>query len=379
VLRPQSPAELAEALRCAAARGNTIALGGAFSKTAIAGRTTPADVTISTASLNRILKYDPRDLTVSVEAGMPFDELSRVLAAHRQMIPLDPPFSSRATVGGVLAANTSGPRRLLYGTARDMVIGMTFATLEGKLVQSGGMVVKNVAGLDTAKLMIGSFGTLAAIAVANFKVAPIPPASRTLVLSAASLDEVMSARNAVIRGVLQPTAVDLLDPRAAARLGYQGYLLLVRAAGNRAALERYSRALPAASALEGEPEEDLWLRIKNFTPDFMSEHAGATVVRVSCLLTQVGEVVRSTPGPVVARAGSGVVYAYFTGPGAAGEWVREASARGWKVVIEYAPEEAKSNLELWPAPADGLEIMRRIKRLFDPANLLNRGRLYGRI
>lgn len=379
MLRPQSPGELAEALRCAAAAGRTIALGGAFSKTAIAGPTTPVDTIISTVSLNRILKYEPRDLTVSVEAGMPFAELSRVLAAHRQMIPLDPPFSSNATVGGVLAANTSGPRRLLYGTARDMVIGMTFATLEGKLIQSGGMVVKNVAGLDTAKLMIGSFGTLAAIAVANFKVAPIPPASRTLLVSGASLDEVMAARSAVIRGVLQPAAVDLLDPRAAARLGYEGYLLLVRAAGNRAALERYSRALPGASALDGEAEENLWLRIQDFTPDFMFEHARGTVVRVSCLLTQLGEVVRSTPGPVLARAGSGVVYAYFAEPSAAGEWVREASARGWKVVIEYAPEEAKSNLELWPAPSDGLEIMRRIKRLFDPANLLNRGRLYGRI
>src|SRR5207253_4650689 len=83
-------------------------------------------------------------------------------------------FAEQATVGGVVAANSSGPRRRLYGTARDMVIGMTFATLEGKLVQTGGMVVKNVAGLDMGKLMIGSFGTLAAIAVVNFKVHPIP-------------------------------------------------------------------------------------------------------------------------------------------------------------------------------------------------------------
>ena len=88
------------------------------------------------------------------------------------MIPLDPPFAQDATVGGVLAANQSGPRRRGYGTARDMVIGMTFATLEGKLIQTGGMVVKNVAGLDMAKMMIGSFGTLAAIATVNFRVHP---------------------------------------------------------------------------------------------------------------------------------------------------------------------------------------------------------------
>ena len=129
--------------------------------------------------MNRILQYEPRDLTISVEAGLPWADLTSYAGGERQMIPLDPPFADRATVGGVVAANTSGPRRRLYGTVRDVVIGMKFATLEGKLVQSGGMVVKNVAGLDMAKLMIGSFGTLAAIAVVNFKLAPAPPATRT--------------------------------------------------------------------------------------------------------------------------------------------------------------------------------------------------------
>ncbi len=121
-----------------------------------------------------MLEYEPRDLTISVEAGLPWREFTSLLAANRQMVPLDPPFAADATVGGVVAANSSGPRRRLYGTARDLVIGMRFATLEGKLVQSGGMVVKNVAGLDMAKLMIGSFGTLAAIAVVNFKLLPAP-------------------------------------------------------------------------------------------------------------------------------------------------------------------------------------------------------------
>src|SRR5258708_4882188 len=153
----------------------------------MAGPMNPADVTVSTAALDRVLKYEPRDLTISVEAGVRYRDLRRVLAGHGQMLPLDPPFAKDATIGGIVAANTSGPRRRLYGTARDMVIGMTFATLQGKLVNSGGMVVKNVAGLDMAKLMIGSFGTLAAIAVVNFKVFPIPVGSRTFVMEFASV------------------------------------------------------------------------------------------------------------------------------------------------------------------------------------------------
>ena len=169
---PNTPAELAQACTTPPTASGTIALDGNSSKrlhggTARAGR-----------RRNHHLRAAPR---AAIRAARPHHQrggraaLARVhalLAANRQMVPLDPPFADGATVGGVIAANSSGPRRRLYGTARDLVIGMTFATLEGKLVQSGGMVVKNVAGLDMGKLMIGSFGTLAAIAVVNFKLAP---------------------------------------------------------------------------------------------------------------------------------------------------------------------------------------------------------------
>src|SRR5947209_7169765 len=125
-------------LREAAVRKQTITLGGAFSKRLMGGPVAPAEITISTAAMKRVLAYEPRDLTISVEAGMRYAELTRILAQNRQTVPLDPPFSESATIGGILASNSSGPRRRLFGTARDLVIGMKFATLEGKLVQSGG-------------------------------------------------------------------------------------------------------------------------------------------------------------------------------------------------------------------------------------------------
>src|SRR5580658_6473778 len=182
VAHPATPAELAEALRDAATHKRAIALAGNASKRLMGGPAAAADVAISTTALTRVLAYEPNDLTISVEAGLRWSELTRTLAANRQMVPLDPPFAAGATVGGVIAANCSGPRRRLYGTARDLVIGMQFATLEGKLVKSGGMVVKNVAGLDMAKLMIGSFGTLADIASVNFKLTPAPEVERSFLL-----------------------------------------------------------------------------------------------------------------------------------------------------------------------------------------------------
>jgi len=196
VIRPESAAQLAEALKALAQARRTIRLGGHFTKDRLGGPCLDSDETISTSALNRLLKYEPNDLTVSVEAGMPWRELERTLAEYGQMLPLEPPFED-ATVGGVIAANQSGPLRRLFGTARDMVIGMTFVTLDGQEIRTGGNVVKNVAGLDMGKLMIGSFGTLAGIASANFKVFPIPPASRTFVMEFATAAEAFARRRGV--------------------------------------------------------------------------------------------------------------------------------------------------------------------------------------
>ena len=378
---PRTPQELAEALHSAASAGRTIQLEGAGSKRLMAGPAESAAALISTTALTRVLDYEPADLTISVEAGLPWCEFTRLLAANRQMVPLDPPFSA-ATVGGVLAANSSGPRRRLYGTSRDMVIGMRFATLEGKLVDSGGMVVKNVAGLDMAKLMIGSFGTLAAIASANFKLQPMPETERSFLLPFPSAAQAIAARNSLLAGQLQPAAVDLLDPAAGAIIGHSAWLLAVRAGGNRAAVDRYEREfapIEGGVAYEDELQQRIWRQIGEFTPEFLAAHPRGAVVRASCTLKEVGAVLESFPGPALARAGSGVCYGYFDDADDAGAWLSVTAGQGWKAVIEFSPGEWKRNADLWPAPGADLELMRRVKNLFDPGNLLNRGRLYGRI
>src|ERR1700722_12051117 len=233
---PGSPEELAHCLAEAGSRSQQITLLGHCTKGRMGGVIAPSDVTISTAGLNQILEYEPRDLTISVGAGITYCELSRVLAEHQQMIPLDPPFSERATIGGIVAANTSGPRRRLYGSARDMVIGMTFATLEGKLIRTGGMVVKNVAGLDMGKLLIGSFGTLAALATLNFRLYPKPAATRTLVQNFDRIGDVIAARDQVLKSKLQPAAIDISKSAGA-------YPLPIQAGGSLSLLDRYSREL----------------------------------------------------------------------------------------------------------------------------------------
>ncbi|HLJ17327.1 MAG TPA: FAD-binding protein [Bryobacteraceae bacterium] len=375
VVQPETPADLARTLADAAGSGRAIRCGGNFTKDKIAGPLAAADVTISTAGLRRVLHYEPRDLTISVEAGLPYAEFRRLLAGNRQMVPLDPPFAETATVGGVVAANHSGPRRRLFGSARDFVIGMTFATLEGKLVQSGGMVVKNVAGLDMGKLMIGSFGTLAAIAVVNFKLVPMPPASRTFAMQFPTAAAVIDRRNQILSGVLQPVALDIVSPRTSALLGLEGFALLLQATGNPAVIDRYSRELPDARTIERDEEQLLWEKIREYTPEFIAREPAGAIARVSVRLSDLRLVLESAPVEAVARAGNGVCYVYLPNSQTAAQWSAEAQGRGWRYALEYST----TGLDRWPNPGSDFEMMVKVKEMFDPQRLLNRGRLYGRI
>jgi glycolate oxidase FAD binding subunit len=368
---PGSPEELAQSLAEASSRNQQITLLGHSTKGRMGGAIARSEVTISTAGLKNVLHYEPRDLTISVGAGITYCELSRVLAEHQQMIPLDPPFSERATMAGIVAANTSGPRRRLYGSARDMVIGMTFATLEGKLIQTGGMVVKNVAGLDMGKLMIGSFGTLAAIAILNFRVYPMPSRTRTFVQTFKKVGDVISARDEVLKSTLQPAAIDILKSAGI-------YQLAIQAGGSPGVLDRYSRELSGMRVLEGADEEALWLGVREATPQFLRTHENGAVLRVSCVLSDVGRVLEALPADAVARAGSGVCYGYFE---------RAADLRHSAIgtsVVDFAPHDFREktglpNNDLWPQPGNDFAMMKKIKEMFDPQGLLNHGRLYGRI
>lgn len=368
-LQPASTQELAATLQNAAQSGHSIELLGNGSKPRAGGPIAPADLRISTAALDRVLQYEPKDLTVSVQAGMPYSRFTAMLEKDGYMVPLEPCFAASATVGGVIACNSSGPLRRQYGTARDVVIGMEFATLEGKLVQSGGMVVKNVAGLDMAKLLIGSMGTLAAITSVNFKLAPLPAGSCTFLFDFTTVASAVEQRDRILGGVLQPAAIDLLR-----REGEQQWTLAVAYFGNDALLARCRKEFPAAEVIEGEPESDFWHSVATSTERFLAEHPAGCVVRTVTPLRNMAACLEKLPGTLVARAGNGVVYAHLRDAAQAAEALRVPQS-----LIEYGPAEANGNITYWPQTDSSFPLMQRIKTMFDPKHLLNPGRLYGRI
>jgi glycolate oxidase FAD binding subunit len=244
------------------------------------------------------------------------------------------------------------------------------------------MVVKNVAGLDMGKLMIGSFGTLAAIASINFKLTPRPAVARTVLIAYDNLQTAMEARDAAIRGVLHPVAVDLLNPILSAQLGLKNFILAIMFVGNEAVIERSIREAAAfgpARTLVVEEEQRFWNSLHAVTPRHLEKFRDGSVVRVSTTLTECGEALESVEGPGHAHAASGVVRGWFSRPDTAARWLAAAVKRGWKGVVEFSSESVKPNLTLWPEPGGDFAIMKEVKRMFDPGNLLNRGRLYGHL
>lgn len=352
------------------------------------GRRVGPDFRISLERLNRILEYNAADLTVSVEAGVTLGDLDAALRAERQWLPLS---AHRLTVGEALLGNWSGPFRLSYGTARDMVIGIRFATAEGKLVKSGGKVVKNVAGYDMAKLLIGSFGTLGILVQANFRTYPLPAARETLALGFSRHEAALAACAAIQRSVLTPLAMDLLDSAAARFVSPQelppgNWILAIAYGGVDRVIVRYRDELEAigkqagrtaSATLSGLDEERLWTAITDMPLEMEKRAPEAVRLKVTSTLTQIGPAITALPADaVVSRAGTGVTYFYVQAADEAA-WVTRSrtvlTPLGARAVAEYAP----GPVDRWGPAGDDLPMMRELKRTFDPNRILHPGTFVG--
>ena len=377
VVEPANGPELAATLDTASRDRQITVLRGGGTKLGWGRTPSSVDLLVSTSKLNTLLIHRHGDLTVTAHAGVTLSQLSRELARHGQWLPVDSAFDS-ATVGGIVATNDSGPTRHRHGTPRDLLIGVTLALTDGRLIKAGGTVVKNVAGYDLGKLVSGSFGTLGAIVDATFKLLPIPQASATL--DAAYDDGDVLARDVMLVSTsqLEPMAFDVMLDGGEYRLRL---LFASSPAAVSAQIESAQRLLSKPSSiLTDERELEVW------TAHVRSPWSGSgAVIRFGWLPAKLAEIttlmneVQTIAGPVVmaGRVGTGAgllrVDADVQSQVAVVERLR-ASVWVGNVSVLRAGVELKKHVDVWGPQSSSFDASRALKEMFDPTGILNAGR-----
>jgi glycolate oxidase FAD binding subunit len=413
LVHPASQEEVSSVVGACAEAGAAMIPWGGGTAMGMGNRPARANVAVVLDRLNRIVEFDAANLNVTVEAGMRLADLQTELARQREFLPLDPPAEGKATVGGILATNGSGPCRLLYGPARDWVLGMRVVLPNGERIRCGGKVIKNVSGYDMNKLFIGSLGTLGIITEATFKLLPLPAVRASVTGVFSELNQAAGVVARVLDSVLLPEAMELLGADAVALLGptlgldATGYGLAVSFAGSPETVERQVRDFTglfreaqarATVILSEERTVPAWKALR----DVFDLLPGPPPERITCkigvLISRTAEMLAAAEvlgrrhklrAAISAHAGSGVVRAcYLLGPDAPPmevlasgieELRREAEKAEGSLVLHTAPATLKAHLDAWGKPGGAFDVMRRLKAEFDPRGICNPGRFLGGI
>jgi glycolate oxidase FAD binding subunit len=359
LITPASLDELSAALRDTT---GVVSVRGSGARSRWGGVVADPDVVVDLTGMSGVVEHALGDLVVTVEAGALLDDLQGCVGEHGQWLALDPP--AGGSVGGLLATADSGPRRLRFGTPRDLLIGVTVVLADGTVARSGGKVVKNVAGYDLGKLFTGSYGTLGVIATATFRLHPVLPARRVVAVETTAP---WAAARQVLRCPATPTAI-----------GYDGTSLQVLIESSQAAVDAQADAVAAliGGITTADPPRGFGTLLERDTDEMLLK----LTFRVSALDAVVAALRDAVDhARLYAHAGSGVMWATAPSDGAILDLIRRVTAAydGAAVVVD-APDEVKRSLDVW-GPVRGLDVMRRIKAQFDPGGRMNPGRFVGGI
>lgn len=348
------------------------------------GSATPHHPEAALLSLKRLcapINHRAGDLTATIPAGARLNEVNARLRAGGQWLPLDSPASNEATIGGLIATNASGPRRHRYGAPRDLIIGIEIVLADGRVAKAGGQVVKNVAGYDLARMMCGSYGSLAVITAATFKLSPIAPVSCTVVGEFADLTTLDACVRALTASPATPSTIELASPP---------HRLLVRFETTPVAAEQQAGLAAETivtnngivTIVNGQEEDDLWSEHERFVWS-----AGGTVVNTSVLPRQVRHTLEGLAGlagryrldcRIGGRAALGVLQIRLAGNAARhADAIREfrqlvAQSAG-SLVVQQADPDVWPTLDRWGDLGDALALHKAVKQQFDPAGILNPG------
>jgi glycolate oxidase FAD binding subunit len=382
VAAPGSTEEAAAIMRAAAEHDLAVVVAGGLTKQDWANPPRRLDLVIDTRRLTGVVEHAAGDLIVVLQAGTRLDELPAKLGPAGQQLALDAPLPG-ATVGGTVAVNTSGPRRMLYGTVRDLLIGVTVVRADGVVARAGGKVVKNVAGYDLGKLVTGAYGTLGLVTECVFRLHPVPAASAYVSRRVDRPEEAGWLAGAVLGAQLVPSALEVHAP---ANGQIEVTVLLEGTAAGVAGRAAGAMALLGGDATASATAPDWWSSYPWRRDDLGLKLTGALSGVPRLLATASATADRhGVPLAVRGSAGTAVLYAGLPGtvrPEIAAEIVDElrGAARevGGHAVVLTAPTAVRERVDLW-GPIEGLDLMRRVKAQFDPHARLAPGRFVGGI
>lgn len=382
IAEPRDSDEIAAIVRqCEAGRITLTPLGAARTLSEI--RRTPAMLGVSLARMDRIVAYEPEDMTVIAEAGMTLGALNQRLGEDGQRLPLDPCSPGAATLGALIGASHAGPLRLSEGTPRDLLIGVRFVGHEGREVHGGGRVVKNVAGYDLMKVMTGSFGTLGIITEAAFKLRPIPEGYTLGIAPFARAAEAFGAA-LKLHDALPLVHVEVLSPALAARFGHPGAFLLMAAVAGSAFELEYQRGhfggLAGAEFSEGARAIETYERLRDleFAPAALSAQLATAPAELARCVEDSGAEFRAHAACGVAQIFIGGELERINARETLARWrVAAHAAQGHLRLFAAAPA-LRSQLDFFDEPPAGaLKLMRRLKAAFDPVGIFNPGCFVG--
>lgn len=395
VVSPATAQQIADVLKFAAERDLVVVPAGNFSRQHIGRTPARIDIVVETTRLNTINYFEPGDLTIGVQAGAKFTDVLAHVEAKGETLPIDPQSASRTTFGSIVATCASGPLRFSYGSVRDFCLGVEFATAGGKVAKAGGRVVKNVAGYDVTKLLVGSYGTLAIITAANFRVFPRQRQTRTFIADFKNFDDALTARDRIVLGSpLTPLALELISPTAsrmtAPQFSQEAWRLALRAGGSDAVLARYRQELGSmvTSQVEGAEEAKLWTAIADFADTLFARAPRTMIVRITLPQERLRGVVARAQEVADAkgfsfscagRAVTPIYLAFVPGDRAATypsllDELRRAVGPDGVVAVTHCHSEVKRSIDIWGTSATDTDAMTTVKRTFDPRDILNRGR-----
>jgi glycolate oxidase FAD binding subunit len=379
------------------ARGHAIYPQGGKTALDYGGIPRRPGVAIDTNPLNEVIDFPHADMTITIQAGMTLAAARSVLAKENQRLLIDAPFADRATLGGIYATNTTGPRRYGCGRPRDQIIGVSFVTSQGVVVKGGGRVVKNVAGYDFPKLLTGSLGTLGIITQLTLKVRPIPEASAIAWVPIPEANAAARALQDLNTSATRPIALDLLNRTAASMIGSglglpSSELVLVIGYEDNAHSVRWQidclrQELQTEHLLivDGRQAELLWDKLIEFQALDLGAISFVANLRPSAV-APFAEHIDPERWSIQAHAGSGIVRAHALGDWALADAAREITTHrgravqcGGNLILSRCPTEWKGDLLVWGKPRSDWAIAEQIKAALDPHRAMNPGRFVGTI